>query len=208
MENAARGCADLLEELAAAEPRLLTPPYQLVCGPGNNGGDGFALARHLHNRGYEAVIHLVEPRERLGRDSDALSNLRIAERMGLDIRGPAPGRPLEQALQEATASGILVDAMLGTGLTRALRSPYREWAEALNRSERPVVAIDIPTGLDADTGQVLGAAVEASFTLTMAAPKLGFARAEGPRHTGRVLVVEIGIPRELMEKAVAPPPAP
>src|SRR5688572_16315598 len=102
MENAARGSADLLSALRASEPERFGPPYRVVCGPGNNGGDGLALARHLHNRSLAVTIHLVEARSRIAPDSDAGLNLRIVERMGLDLRDAAPDRPVAEAIAQAT----------------------------------------------------------------------------------------------------------
>jgi len=186
MENAALGCAEVLREIFPGEPG----PFRIICGPGNNGGDGLALARHLHNRDLAATIHLVVPRSKIRRETDAGINLEIVERMGLDLREPGPDSG--PFIEEATSSGTIIDAMLGTGLDRPLRSPYREWVEAINRSGRPVVAIDIPTGLDANTGQVLGTAVRAAHTITMAALKQGFTREAGPGCTGEVHLVGIG----------------
>ena len=200
MENAALGSALLFLWLRQVEPERFLPPCRILCGPGNNGGDGLALARQLHNRGVEVSLHLVEPRSRINPASDAGLNLHVVERMGLDIREPGPDLPLEDAIRGAPSSGVVIDAMLGTGLTRPLRSPYRDWVEAINRSGRPTVSLDIPTGLDADTGEVLGAAVRADHTFTMAAPKLGFSRGAGPAYTGRVHVVPIGMAWELLAR--------
>jgi len=201
MENAARGAADLLCLLRASAPARFGPPYQVMCGTGNNGGDGMALARHLENRSLPVTVHLAEPRSQIRPETDAGINLRILERMGVDLREPGPDRPLERAIREATGSGVLIDALLGTGLTRSLGSPYREWVEAMNASSRPIVAIDLPTGLDADSGEVLGAAVRAEHTFTMAAPKLGFTRGAGPALVGWVHLVEISLPRRMVEGA-------
>ena len=197
MENAARGSAEALDELLASRPRSCPPPYRIICGRGANGGDGFALARHLHNRGQAVSLVLAEPRSRTRPDSDAGINLRIVERMGLDLREPAEGRIREV---EVARDGTVIDALLGTGLDRPLEAPYLDWVEAINLSGRPVIAIDIPTGLHADTGEVLGAAIRAAHTFTMAVPKLGFFRGEGPRHAGQIHVIDIGIPRELLDK--------
>ena len=196
MENAAQGSAALLLGLLEREPDRWAPPFQVICGPGQNGGDGFAIARHLHNAGHAVAIHLVLPRSRTDPRSDAGVNLAVAARMGIEVREPP--EDLLRGAAAAAARGVIVDAMLGTGLARPLDSPYREWVEAVNRSGQPVAAIDLPTGLDADTGEVLGAAVRADWTFTIAAPKLGFTRGAGPAHTGRVAVVPISIPREVM----------
>ncbi len=194
MENAALGCVQCILDLAEGDRERWGPPYIVICGPGNNGGDGLAIARHLSIRGREVRVHLVEPRARIDPVSDAGANLKIAERFGVDIRDVDSGRSAEEAAAEACERGVIIDAMLGTGLARSLGRPYLAWVEAINRSGRPVIAVDIPTGLDAETGDVLGAAVKADHTLTMAAPKLGFLRGEGPRHAGRVHAIEISLP--------------
>ncbi len=199
MENAARGSADALALVSAGSGRP-RPPYRIACGPGSNGGDGLALARHLHNRGLAVSIFLAEPPSRFRPASDAGTNLRIVERMGLDLRQAGPRGLLELAAGEEAGEGTIIDALLGTGLDRPLEPPYLEWVEAINRSGRPVIAIDIPTGLHADTGEVLGAAVRAEHTFTMAAPKLGFFHGEGPVLAGEVHVIDIGIPREMVEE--------
>jgi NAD(P)H-hydrate epimerase len=93
----------------------------------------------------------------------------------------------------------VVDALFGTGLTRPLAAPFLDWVEAMNASQRAVLALDIPSGLDANTGMVLGAATRARDTVTFAAPKVGFYRAAGPAHVGRVHVADIGMPREIWE---------
>ncbi len=197
MENAALGCVQCILDLAERDRARWGPPFSVVAGPGNNGGDGLAIARHLTIRGYEVRVYLVQPRSRIDPASDAGANLRIAERFGVDIREVDPQRGAGETAAEACSRGVIIDAMLGTGLVRSLREPYRLWVEAINRSGRPVIAIDIPTGLDADTGEVLGTAVKAHHTLTMAAPKLGFTLGEGPNHTGTVHVIEIGLPLQL-----------
>ncbi len=199
MENAALGCAEVLMELYAGEPIRYGPPFRIICGPGNNGGDGLALARHIHNRGFPLTLYLVKPKASLRPDSDAGINLKIADRMGLDLRETGPDYPLEDLIKEAISTGTIIDAMLGTGLDRPLRSPYLEWVKAINEAGRPVIAVDIPTGLDANTGQVLGAAIRANHTITMAALKQGFNRAAGPGCTGDVHLVGIGSPRELLK---------
>ena len=197
MENAGAGAARIVMRLAAARPAVLRQPLRIVCGPGNNGGDGFVVARHLREGGHEVSVLVLG-----GRDpdpgSDAGRNLSILERMGSVpiLRRPTTPREGEGSL---LASGTVIDAIFGTGLSRPVTSPYREWIEEINRGGSPVVSLDIPSGLDADTGEVLGVAVRAAVTITFAAPKLGFSRGSGPELCGTVEVVDIGLPRELWE---------
>jgi len=180
MENAARGIADCLDAFEGS--------VAIACGPGNNGGDGFALARHLLVRGRTVRVHLVAPDHRFRADSDAGVNLAILRAMGTDVRN-------DIALHDVA---IVVDALFGTGLDRALTEPYLGAVRALNAASARCVAIDIPSGLDADTGSVHGAAVHADATVTMVAPKLGFTCGEGPAHTGSVHIVDIGVPASFL----------
>ena len=200
MENAGAGAARLILEHAAG---TFPPPYHIYCGPGNNGGDGFVVARHLHNHGQPVHLTVIVPGRGDGRapyapDSDAGVNLEVTRRMGLGVTmidarqtpAPAPEEPRE---------GTILDALFGTGLCRPIASPYGEWLSALEHSPCPVVALDTPSGLDARTGEILGTCLPASLTITFAARKSGFERASGPGATGRVQVVDIGIPRELWQ---------
>jgi NAD(P)H-hydrate epimerase len=195
MENAGEGCVRRVEELA---PRHgLVPPFCIVCGPGNNGGDGFVIARHLHNRGAEVEVLLATPAAGFAADSDAGINLEIVRRMGVPVRETADDTAASRDAALA-AAGTAVDACFGTGLARAVEEPILGWIHALNRCGRPVVSVDVPSGLDADRGLALGAAVRATVTLTFVAPKRGFALEEGPACAGEVHVIGISIPRELL----------
>ncbi len=193
MENAGEGCVRLIEELV--RDGEVRPPFRIVCGFGNNAGDGFVIARHLHNRGHAVEVLLVGERERIRAGSDARINLEAIESMSVPLRDAVADPNPASAL----STGTVVDAIFGSGLSRPLEPPQRRWVEAINGSGLPALAIDIPSGLDADTGEVLGAAVRAAHTFTFVAPKLGFERGQGPRHVGRVHVVGISIPRELLE---------
>jgi len=188
MENAGRGAAAVAREMLGAKEDARVA---VVCGRGNNGGDGFVVARHLHNHGVAVTVHLLSPRDKIG--GDALVNLQIAEKMRLDIRRSAPG---ELGLSGAD---LVVDALLGTGLSGEVREPYASAIRAINAAGKPVLAIDIPSGLDANTGEILGCCVRARRTATFALPKVGFTRNRGPEMTGRVTVVDIGIPRSILE---------
>lgn len=207
MENAGRAVAAVVARLAERGG----PPVQVLVGPGNNGGDGLVIARTLHNRGLGVRVHFVGPIEklrelsddtqmnaRLWRDLERPGGLRDAGRI-VELRDV---RDAEAFARELSGTGVVVDAMFGTGLVRELRSPWREVVLAVNAAREEagleVVAVDVPSGLHADTGEVLGVAVRASRTVTFVAPKDGFFRGAGPEHTGRVTVAEIGIPRDLV----------
>jgi len=205
MENAGRGAADVAMQMlepgdagrsrsASAERTSGTcprPHAAIVCGRGNNGGDGFVVARHLHNRSISVTVHLLAPRDKIG--GDALINLRIAEKMKLDIRDAAANE------LDFAESGLIIDAILGTGLSGEVREPFLAAIRAINAAGKPVLAIDIPSGLDANTGEILGDCVRATRTATFALPKIGFTRGSGPAMCGQVTVVDIGVPREILE---------
>jgi NAD(P)H-hydrate epimerase len=182
MENAGRAVADAVRALDPMRRRVL-----LVCGRGNNGGDGFVAARHLANGGFEAMLLLAEGEPR----GDAELMARSARRMCAVVSSML-----------AVSPDLIVDALYGTGLTRPVEGPARELIRRINGAQVPVVAVDVPSGLDADTGRVLGEAVRATVTVTMGLPKVGFERAA--EYVGRLVVADIGIPRALLE---SPPPA-
>jgi NAD(P)H-hydrate epimerase len=191
MENAGRGAADRLVELAGgSSPRVL-----ILCGPGNNGGDGGVVARHLDALGWDvSLVWLAEPDKLRG---DARAQWDILERSGVPQQtGPVP-TDLEARIAGAD---WIVDALLGTGLTRPVEGPIRDAIEAMNRSGRPILALDLPSGLDADSGRPLGAAVRAKATVTFAARKLGFDAPGASDYTGDVTVADIGLPGALVRR--------
>jgi len=160
----------------------------IVVGKGNNGGDGMVVARYLYEA--DAQVHLwlaVDPSEFSG---DAAIQWQMVRAYGIPAL-PAPPNPEAALFREEE---VLVDALLGTGLQGEVRAPYRALIEAMNTSGRPIVAVDIPSGLDADTGRELGIAIRATYTVTMALPKLGFFQNAGPRCVGKWTAVPIGVP--------------
>lgn len=183
MENAGRGLAQAILRRGG------TPT--IVCGTGNNGGDGWVAARHLRLAGVTPRLILCGARERVG--GDAAINLQILERVGVDYAVAADGPALAALLAEHPPE-LLVDALYGTGLQGELRPDGRAWVEALIACGAPVLAVDIPSGLCADSGQPLGVAVRAEGTVTFVAPKVGFAQAAD--YVGEVEVVSIGCPAE------------
>ena len=189
MENAARGLADqALQMLGNAQD---SPPTTLiVCGSGNNGGDGYALGRHLHNASINVVlVQLGEPRA----GSDAAINREICLKMGLcEV-------PLDDIATRADAD-LIVDAIFGTGLDRPVSGPAAEAIERMNVAAAPVLAVDVPSGLDCDTGEALGTTVRADCTVTFVAKKPGLITAAAKEYVGKVVVADIGAPIELVRR--------
>lgn len=191
MENAGRGAAELARELLGNSPG----PVVILAGRGNNGGDGYVLARHLANAGIRTQTFLLAPVESV--TGDAGINLDIIIRMGLAVMSVDVERDRKLLADALSEAALVVDALLGTGARGEVRGAFRQAIELINASGKPVLAIDIPSGLDADSGEVRGIAVKASATATFLCAKPGLTRNAGPEHAGRVVVVDIGISRNL-----------
>ncbi len=190
MENAGRGCAGRILE---AWPGL-AGPVLILCGKGNNGGDGFVVARCLLQAGLEVRVVLLAAREQVG--GDAATNLAVWERLGQPVACCGDETALTSFLQRQSPE-LVVDALLGTGLSSEVRGLYRCAIDWINQVPCPVVAVDIPSGVDADNGRVLGCAVRADMTVTFAAAKLGHLLPPGADCCGRLDIVDIGIPAGL-----------
>ncbi len=180
--------------VGSARTTLMSKRVAVVAGAGNNGGDGFVIARHLAMRGAEVVTFLVAPEAKIA--GDAAVNLAILRNLGHDIR------PLDSAAIAGLAARLagfdaVVDAVGGTGIQGALRGDTAVAVEQMNAAGRPVIAVDIPTGLDCDTGEALGPTVRAAVTVTFAARKLGFDAPRSRQYTGQVVVADIGVPADL-----------
>lgn len=192
MENAGRAVAE--EVKRGLKGRVL-----IVCGAGNNGGDGLVAARHLANAGVAVEVLLLGGREEF--KHAAALQLAIVDKMGVPCE-PAVKEAVRDWLVEGTEADVIVDALFGTGLSRNVDGVARQVIEAMNRSGRRIVSVDIPSGLDADSGAVLGAAVEATVTVSFCGGKLGFTK--GAFQVGKCVVADIGVPinllRELAEK--------
>lgn len=205
MENAAIHLADVALHLLHDVPR---PRVLILCGPGNNGGDGLALARHLHNASVEVLIVLAaEPARYTG---DAAANLRVVERMGLPItvaEAAAPGAALARLAAGEGRPDLVVDALLGTGLDQTVREPMLSLIRAVNGLHHEgalVLAVDLPSGLDADTGDPLGDAVEADVTVSFVGLKAGFLTLSAQAYVGEVIIADIGAPKELVARFGTP----
>jgi len=195
MENAGRA-------VAAAARRMLGPcsdrTIVVLCGPGNNGGDGFVAARHLAADGLNVQVYLAGSADEVA--GDARENLHRLAEAGLsatEVDDPARlAKPLCQA-------GLVIDALLGTGLSGKVRGLPGQLIEALNDARRPVLAVDVPSGLDADSGEPLGLAVRARETVTMGLPKIGLFLYPGMDYAGRVTVADIGLPGDLVAESAS-----
>lgn len=188
MENAGRGAADTIVRHFPGRRCVV------VCGSGNNGGDGYVVARRMLTLGIDVRVLSSTPAERLG--PDAASMHQAYHALG---GSTALLTPEALANIEAADASVIVDALLGTGLDREVREPLFSVIEAINRAPCPVVSLDIPSGLDADTGSVLGTAVRADLTITFAHPKLGLLTPRGLEHTGLLEVADIGVPGQLVQ---------
>jgi NAD(P)H-hydrate epimerase len=199
MENAGLHLAEVALDLSDEEPARVL----VVCGPGNNGGDGLCAARHLHNAGARVEVVLSGPAEACR--GDARVNLDIVKRMGLAVtqtRAEAGAAAIDVAARRLGPE-IVVDALLGTGLSRPVDEPVATLIRrinALGEAGAVVVSADLPSGLDCDTGEPLGVAVRADTTVSYVGLKAGFLRLAAQAYIGDVVVAEIGAPRELVER--------
>ena len=191
MENAARALfwavTDVLDRRGGAKSLV-------VCGGGNNGGDGYAVARHLHNAGHGVTIAAAKAVDEL--DGDAATNARFVEKMNIPIRPATP------ELIASSDAAVIVDALFGSGLTSPPRLDAAALIRAMNDHPAEIVAADVPSGLDGDAGRPLGAdCVRASVTVAFVAERVGFPQAA--EWLGRVVVGDIGCPRAAIERAMA-----
>lgn len=194
MENAGSGAARLIAE------RVSHGPLMIVCGRGNNGGDGFVIARHLYNQGIAVKLFFIGRLNEVPPNSDSGINLNILLHMGLE---PHEIVTMDGLLAHESAfvqSEAIVDAIFGTGLTSNIREPELSMVQQIASWHRPSFAVDIPSGLDANTGEILGACLPAVLTISFCLPKQGFFRNRGPEIIGELAVVEISIPRALWKK--------
>jgi NAD(P)H-hydrate epimerase len=196
MENAGRTTFQILKRHLGGDVCGLK--VAVVAGPGNNGGDGYVIARYLINHGADVQTFLLSPRDKI--KGDALINLLVLEKMTSRITVVGDADALNEAARTWNEAEVIVDAILGTGLSSEVRSPFREAIEKINASPALKLAVDLPSGLDADTGRVLGVAVKADLTATYGFMKLGMAVYPGKAYCGLVEVVDISIPLPAIER--------
>jgi ADP-dependent NAD(P)H-hydrate dehydratase / NAD(P)H-hydrate epimerase len=194
METAGRAAVRVILSATNAERAAV---FGILCGKGNNGGDGLVVARVLDSMGFAVRLLMAEGSDGLTEDASLNFSL-LARLRDSRIKVVAEANDLKDAT-------VLVDAMLGTGLTSAPRPPYRELVQWMNQQDAFKVALDISTGLHADTGRILGEAVEAHLTVTMGALKTGHLLGDGPSLAGSVVPVQIGIPEFILESQAGEP---
>jgi NAD(P)H-hydrate epimerase len=194
MENAGRGAAEALLR------RGIDGPVVICCGKGNNGGDGFVIARHLDQAGVDVEIWLFAAGSRLS--GDALANYEIARGSELPIHEHPTVLPFESFKEALASADWVIDALLGTGVQGEVTGLLREVIQAINLSGTKVLAVDLPSGMDADTGRPLGVCIKATCTVTFVARKIGFDNPDSSQWTGEVEIADIGLPRKLLNEFV------
>lgn len=196
MENAGRGAFEQIKRCFPGDPGR---SIVVLCGRGNNGGDGFVIARHFLKEGARVTVFLLSSADRVS--GDARTNLQAYLQTGGALQEILDEEQWGRSAGDMKHAGIIVDALLGTGLSSELSGLYKRAIEDINAlSHARVVSADIPSGIDATTGRVLGAAVKAHLTCTFGLPKRGLLVYPGASHAGRLEVIDIGIPEELIEK--------
>lgn len=194
MENAGRAVSEFIYSV------LLDPTHAhvvVLCGSGNNGGDGYVVARQLRNASVATIVVLCAARDRI--QGDAAANLRIYERLEAPLIDATSPQGLEETRRNLDEATVIVDALLGSGAEGSPRGLLAEVIDEANRAPRAKrVAIDIPSGLNADTGEVGKPCFRADATITFVAAKTGFSIAAAREVLGRVVIADIGVPRELI----------
>ncbi|MCA9405593.1 MAG: NAD(P)H-hydrate epimerase [Candidatus Omnitrophica bacterium] len=193
MENAGKAVADETLRQLKKKP---SAKVVVICGLGNNAGDGFVVARHLLNAGIRTDVYLIGSARKLKQDAAINYNiLRSIKYPVQEIKDVSPGM-----VKKFESADVFVDAIFGVGLNREIKGVFKDVVEAVNGYAKKVVAVDIPSGLDGTTGNIYGVCIKANTTVTFSFAKKGFLKKEGPKHVGKIKVVDIGIPIRLMER--------
>ena len=214
MENAGRSVADEICKIVNAKTGSVSSErgspapasanhIAIFCGKGNNGGDGFVAARHLINRGFQVNVFFFQNSSEM--KPDPLINFKILQKMTaraaqaalllIDCTNTFNLAEMKQAIDR---SSVVVDALFGIGLSKPIDNPFKTVIQLINQSETNVVSVDIPSGLHADTGEVMGVCIQADTTVTLALPKKGFLLNRAGRYTGKIIVADISIPNKLL----------
>jgi NAD(P)H-hydrate epimerase len=195
MENAGRGCAELIERLGVSGPVVI------CCGKGNNAGDGFVIARHLEARGHKVKILLWCPAEQLR--GDASFNQAIVHHAGTPLVECDSRFGMDWLVDELRGADWIVDALFGTGSSGPPRAPFNKTIQVMNDHPAKKFAVDLPSGLDCDTGEAADPTFRADYTATFVAPKVGFQQPSAKKVLGVVHSIDIGVPQKLLQEIFA-----
>jgi len=197
MENAGRNVAcEIIRLLKHKDTRSRALTVCIICGTGNNAGDGFVIARHLINNNIKAKIFLIGRAKKL--KHDAALNYQILKKLKYSIKECQ--KLSNDEIKIIKNANCVVDAIFGVGLNREITEPFKEFIQAINKNAKRIIAVDIPSGLDGTTGKIYGVCIKANTTVTFSFAKKGFYKAQGPKVVGKVVVADIGIPRKLKNK--------
>ncbi|MCP4682933.1 MAG: NAD(P)H-hydrate epimerase, partial [Desulfobacterales bacterium] len=195
MENAGRGATRMFLDKF---PGVMDSRVGVLAGRGNNGGDGFVIARYLAQYGVRVCVYLLSEKSKVKGDAEA--NLKLLEPLYVPVFEVPDKASFERQLTGIKHQEIWVDAILGTGLSSPVRGYFKEVIEFVNQCNRPVFAVDIPSGLDSDTGKPLGVSVKAHATATFGFAKIGHVLYPGKDYTGDLGIIDIGIPPHIVEQ--------
>jgi len=193
MENAGRSVAEEAKNLLTKKGLVV-----IISGNGNNGGDGFAAARHLTNRGIRVKVWIAGKPERF--KPDTVTNYQIITAMNIPISFLEDSDSLPGLKKDLKSCSLIIDALFGIGLDRNLEEPFLSIVQIINQTKKRVLSVDLPSGLHADRGLVMGDCVKAYTTLTFSLPKAGLYVNEGPAYAGKVKVADISVPQPLIER--------
>jgi len=194
MENAAIKVAEEVERtLGSVENKNII----FFAGKGNNGGDAFAAVRHLVNKGAKPKVFIVTEKKLI--NGDAKLNLNIIEKMGIGVTELLHESQLHAVLSELEASDLVVDGILGTGINGNIKGLIKQVIEIINNAAKRIISIDIPSGINGETGKVLGICIKADTTVTFGLPKIGLIVHPGCEFTGRLIVADISLPTAVID---------
>lgn len=196
MENAGRGAVRAIFD---TWPEIYSRRVAVMAGKGNNGGDGFVIARYLAQHGVDAAVYLLASRDRLR--GDAAANFKHLETLGIPVTEMPDDLTFSRYKEEIAGCHLIVDAILGTGLDSEVKGFFRDVIDFINQVSAPVFCVDIASGLHTETGQPCGTCVKADATATFAFAKLGHMLLPGARYTGKLFIIDIGIPAHIVREA-------
>ncbi len=192
MENAGIAVANLAKKVLRKKPKIIA----VFCGKGNNGGDGYVAARHLFNNGFDVKVFVISNYSSIKGDSKI--NLEIILKMGIEVYELSDSLNKIYVKKILDNSFLIIDAIFGIGFKGTVPDHIADIIDIMNSSKKPILAVDVPSGLEADTGKKTNICVNATKTLTFTLPKKGFYKNDGPYFTGNISVSDIGIPKALL----------